>query len=70
MYFGAIGEIPDEAAQSVATLNLEHSHARAPFDGAVADRIASRGDFMTPGKPMFRIVNDAVLKFIRTGKPE
>lgn len=53
-----------EAAQQVAALNLAHSHVRAPFDGAVADRIASRGDFMTPGKPMFRIVNDAVLKYI------
>lgn len=53
-----------EATQRVASLNLEHSHVRAPFDGAVADRIASRGDFMSPGKPMFRIVNDAVLKYI------
>ena len=53
-----------EAAQRVAALNLEHSHVRAPFDGAVADRIASRGDFMSAGKAMFRIVNDGVLKYI------
>jgi membrane fusion protein (multidrug efflux system) len=30
----------------------------------VADRIASAGDFVRPGSPMFRMVNDGVLKFI------
>ncbi len=53
-----------EAADTIAQLNLERSHVRAPFDAAVAERIASAGDYLKVGAPMFRIVNDAVLKFI------
>ena len=53
-----------EAADAIAQLNLERSHVRAPFDAAVAERIASAGDYMKIGSPLFRIVNDAVLKFI------
>ena len=53
-----------EAAEAMARLNLERSHVRAPFDAAVAERIASAGDFMKVGSPLFRIVNDGVLKYI------
>lgn len=53
-----------EANEAIASLNLERSHVKAPFDAAVADRIASAGDFMRVGTPLFRIVNDGVLKFI------
>jgi membrane fusion protein, multidrug efflux system len=53
-----------EANEVVARLNLERSRIRAPFDGAVADRIASAGDFVKSGAPLYRLVNDAVLKFI------
>lgn len=53
-----------EANEVVARLNLERSRIRAPFDGAVADRVASAGDFVKSGAPLFRLVNDAVLKFI------
>lgn len=53
-----------EAALAIAKLNLEHSHVRAPFDGAIAERIASAGDYMKIGSPLFRIVNDGVLKYI------
>jgi membrane fusion protein (multidrug efflux system) len=53
-----------EANEAIAKLNLERSHVRVPFDAAVADRIASAGDFMRVGSPLFRIVNDGVLKFI------
>ena len=53
-----------DATRLVAELDLAHSHVRAPFDGAVAERVATKGDFMQKGKPMFRLVNDAVLKFI------
>ena len=52
------------AAAAIAQLNLERSHVRAPFDSAVADRIATAGDFMKVGTPLFRVVNDAVLKYI------
>jgi RND family efflux transporter MFP subunit len=53
-----------EANEAIARLNLERSHVRTPFDSAVADRIANAGDFMRVGSPLFRIVNDSVLKFI------
>ncbi len=53
-----------EAAETVARLNVERSRVRAPFDAAVAERIASAGDYVKPGTPLFRIVNDDVLKFI------
>jgi len=53
-----------EASETVARLNLDHSHVRVPFDAAVAERIASAGDYVKAGAPLFRIVNDAVLKFI------
>jgi membrane fusion protein, multidrug efflux system len=53
-----------EAAEAIARLNLDRSHVRAPFDAAVAERIASSGDFMKVGSPLFRIVNDGVLKYI------
>ncbi len=53
-----------EATEAIAKLNLEHSHVRAPFDAAVAERIASAGDYVKTGSPLFRIVNDAVLKYI------
>ncbi|MEO7300851.1 MAG: efflux RND transporter periplasmic adaptor subunit [Verrucomicrobiota bacterium] len=53
-----------EAAVVIAKLNLEHSHVRAPFDGAIAERVASAGDYMKIGTPLFRLVNDGVLKYI------
>ena len=53
-----------EATDAIAQLNLERSHVRAPFDAAVAERIASAGDYLKIGAPLFRIVNDSVLKFI------
>ena len=53
-----------EAAELVARLNLGRSHVKAPFDAAVAERIASAGDFMRVGSLLFRVVNDGVLKFI------
>jgi membrane fusion protein, multidrug efflux system len=53
-----------EAAEAIAKLNVERSHVRAPFDAAVAERIASAGDFKRIGDPVFRVVNDGVLKYI------
>lgn len=53
-----------EAAETVARLNLGRSRIHAPFDAAIADRIANAGDFVRPGSPLFRIVNDGILKFI------
>ena len=53
-----------EAAEAIARLNLERSHVKAPFDAAVAERIASAGDFKRMGEPLFRVVNDGVIKYI------
>ncbi len=53
-----------EAADTIAKLNLERSHVRAPFDAAIAERIVSAGDFVKVGTPLFRVVNDGVLKYI------
>jgi membrane fusion protein (multidrug efflux system) len=50
--------------EGVARLNLQHSRVQAPFDGAIAQRIVGRGDYVKVGSPLFNIVNDAVLKFI------
>ncbi len=53
-----------QAAETVARLNLERSHVKAPFDAAVAERIVNAGDFVRVGSPLFRVVNDRVLKFV------
>jgi membrane fusion protein, multidrug efflux system len=53
-----------EAARVIALLNVERSRVKAPFNGAIAERIASAGDYMKIGSPLFRVVNDSVLKFI------
>jgi RND family efflux transporter MFP subunit len=45
-----------EAAAAIATINLERSQVKAPFDGAVAERIASSGDYVAVGAPIFRLV--------------
>lgn len=48
----------------MARLNLAHSRVRAPFDGAIADRVGTAGDYVKAGTPLYRVVNDSVLKFI------
>ncbi len=53
-----------QASEAIAKLNLERSHVKVPFDAAVAERIASAGDFKKIGEPLFRVVNDGVLKYI------
>src|SRR6266542_1839282 len=53
-----------EAANAVAQLNLLRSHVKAPFDATIAERIASAGDYLKIGAPLFRVVNDNVLKLI------
>jgi membrane fusion protein (multidrug efflux system) len=53
-----------EAADAIARLNLSRARVKSPFDAAVAERIASAGDYMKIGSPLFRLVNDSVLKFI------
>jgi RND family efflux transporter MFP subunit len=58
-----------EAAAAIARLNLERSQVKAPFDGAVADRIASIGDYVAVGAPIFRLVQVDPLR-LRLQVPE
>ena len=53
-----------EASESIARLNLARSHARAPFDGVVSERISNAGDYVKTGTPLFRLVNDTELKYM------
>src|ERR1051325_210489 len=50
--------------EGVAQLNVERSQVRAPYDGAISQRVVGRGDYVKPGSPLFNIVSDGVLKFI------
>ena len=54
----------DEAANAVAQLNLQRSRVKAPFDAVIAERLGNAGDYAKVGAPMFRVVNDDLLKFI------
>ncbi len=51
-----------EAADAIARLNLERSHVRAPFSGAVAQRVASAGDYVAVGAPIARLVQTDPLR--------
>ena len=53
-----------DATLAVARLNVERSRVKAPFDAAIAERVASAGDFLRVGSPIFRIVNDCQLKYV------
>jgi membrane fusion protein (multidrug efflux system) len=53
-----------EAAEAIARLNLERSLVTAPFDGSVAERIATAGDYVKAGSPLYRLVDDTELKYI------
>ena len=58
-----------EAADSIAGINLTRSQVRAPFDSAIAERFVNKGDFVHIGAPLFRIVNDRLIKYL-TSVPE
>jgi RND family efflux transporter MFP subunit len=53
-----------EAALAIARLRLEKSEVKAPYDCAVAERIVGAGDYVKAGSPVYRVVNDGVLKYI------
>ena len=58
-----------EASQTIAELNVSRSQLKVPFDAAVTERLAGPGDFVHVGTPLFRIVNDRLIKYI-TSVPE
>ncbi len=51
-----------EAADAIARLNLERSRVKAPFDGAVAERIASLGTYAAIGTPIVKVVKTDPLR--------
>jgi len=53
-----------QASDAIARLNLERSRVKAPFDGTVSERIATRGDYLKIASPLFRIVDDSELKYL------
>lgn len=58
-----------EAAHAIAELNLERSRVKAPFDGAIARRIASAGDYVAVGAPIIKLVKTDPLR-LRLDVPE
>ena len=58
-----------EATDAIARLNLERSRVKAPFDGAVAQRIASAGDYVAIGTPIVKLVKTDPLR-LRLEVPE
>ncbi len=58
-----------EAAEAIARLNLERSHVKAPFAGAVAERVADSGDYVSIGAPIIRLVKTDPLR-LRLDVPE
>lgn len=58
-----------EAAEAIARLNLERSRVRAPFEGAIAQRVASAGEYVTAGSPIVRLVKTDPLR-LRLEVPE
>jgi RND family efflux transporter MFP subunit len=45
-----------EGNEAIAKLNLERSHVKAPFEGVIAARLASAGDYLSTGRPILRLV--------------
>jgi RND family efflux transporter MFP subunit len=58
-----------EANDAIARLNLDRSRVKAPFDGVVAERIASAGDYLAVGAPIARLVQTDPLR-LRLEIPE
>ena len=58
-----------EAADAIAALNVQRSRVKAPFDGAVAERIASVGSYAAVGTPIVRVVKTDPLR-LRLEVPE
>jgi RND family efflux transporter MFP subunit len=58
-----------EATDAIARLNLQRSRVHAPFAGAVAERIASAGDYVAIGTPILKLVKTDPLR-LRLDVPE
>ena len=62
-------DLAAEANAAVAQLDLDHSRVKAPFDGTIAERMASPGDYLAVGTPIVRLVQTDPLR-LRLEVPE
>jgi membrane fusion protein (multidrug efflux system) len=51
------------ASLGAANTSLRRSLARAPFAGAITERLVNAGDFVRPGTVIFNLVDDSALRF-------
>jgi len=51
------------ARRDLLRIELAQATIRSPFDGSVSARLVNLGDYVQPGSPMFRLVQDDPLKF-------
>ncbi len=51
-----------EAALSLAQKNLKRCVVRAPFNGRIKKKSVEPGQYVTPGKPLVTLANDALLE--------
>ena len=58
-----------EARAQMMTKSVADGIVRAPFDGVVAQKSVSPGEFVSPGKPLFTLVDDDPLR-IELSVPE
>ena len=58
-----------EANDAVARLAVDRSRVKAPFDGIIAERLASPGDYLAVGTPIARLVQTDPLR-LRLEVPE
>jgi membrane fusion protein (multidrug efflux system) len=58
-----------QARNEMMTKSVADGLVRAPFDGVVAERMISPGEWVNPGKPLFTLVKDDPLK-IELSVPE
>ena len=58
-----------QARTEMMSKSVSDGLVRAPFDGVIADRMISPGEWVSPGKPLFTLVKDDPLK-IELSVPE
>jgi membrane fusion protein, multidrug efflux system len=58
-----------EARAAMMAKSVQDGVVRAPFDGVISDKNVTSGDWVTPGRPLFTLVDDDPLK-IELSVPE
>jgi membrane fusion protein (multidrug efflux system) len=63
VYDESVAELNErKAAREVAEVKLAKTRIKAPFDGYIGFRNTSIGAYVTPGQPLFTLVDDTPLK--------